>query len=141
MALDRQIREIRGRLDRRAAEFNPHDFLSTLAKNQGILGNLDKIQLESKEANDNYQEQIASVRLKNISLDKLVNYLSAIEHSDKLITVKELSIKPDNQNSLALDVKFDASTFVKVKKREGANDKKPPSRKPRPPRGRTGGTL
>ena len=131
-ALDKNIREIRSRVDERTAEFKPHDFLSTLANKEGILANLDKIELEQKEVSDVYEEQIAGVRLKHISLDKLVSYLYEIENSGQLITVKDLSIKPDSDDSRFLEVKFNASTFVKVKKKEGDAEKKQPVRKHRP---------
>ncbi|MCX6354484.1 MAG: type II secretion system protein GspM [Candidatus Aureabacteria bacterium] len=131
-ALDKNIREIRSRLEERTAEFKPHDFLSTLAKKEAILPNLDKIELEQKEVSDAYEEQIAGVRLKHISLDKLVSYLYGIENSGQLITVKDLSIKPDSDDSRFLEVKFNASTFVKLKKKEGEVEKKPPVRKHHP---------
>jgi type II secretory pathway component PulM len=130
--LDSDIKEIRSRLDERTAEFKPHDFLSTLAKNEGILPNLDKIQIEQKEVSDEYVEEMAGVRLKHISLEKLVSYLYGIENSGQLITVKDLSIKPDSNDSLSLEVRFNASTFLKVKKKEGEAEKKQPVRKHRP---------
>lgn len=129
--LDDKIKEIRTRLEARTAEFNPHDFLSTLAKNEGILPNLDKIQVEIKEAGDSYQEQIADVRLKHIPLEKLVNYLYSIENSGQMITVTDLSIKPDRDDQSLLEVRFNASTFIKLKKKENEMEaqKKQPSRK------------
>jgi len=132
--LDREIRDIRQRLDQRTAEFNPHDFLSTLAQKGGILPNLEDIKLDTTKINEIYQEDTAIVRLKNVQLEKLVNYLYEIESSGQLLTVKELSVKPDSDNSLLLDVTFDVSTFAKTKKTEGATTGKPPSKPQRPRR-------
>ena len=132
--LDREIRDIRQRLDQRTAEFNPHDFLSTLAQKGGILPNLEDIKLDVTIINENYQEDTATVRLKNVQLEKLANYLFEIENSGQLLTVKELSIKPDNENSLLLDVAFDVSTFTKTKKTNEGKGSKPPSKPQRPRR-------
>lgn len=129
--IDQEIRDIRSRLDARPAEFKPHDFLSTLARKEGILSNLDKIQLEQKEAPAGYEEQIAAVKLKHITLEKLVSYLYGIENSGQMITVKDLSVKPDSGNSLMLEAKFNASTFVKLQKKEAGMEKKPPAKKHR----------
>ncbi len=132
--LDKEIMDIRQRLDQRPAEFNPHDSLSTLAQKCGMLPNLEDIKLDTANVNENYQEDTAVVRLKNVPLEKMVNYLYEIESSGQLLTVKELSIKPDSGNSLLLDVTFDASTFTKAKKTEGATTGKQSSKPQRPRR-------
>jgi len=132
--LDKEIRDIRQRLDQRAAEFNPHDFLSTLAQKGGILPNLEDIKLDVTKINENYQEDTATVRLRNMQLEKLVNYLFEVENSGQLLTVKELSIKPDSDNSLSLDVTFDISTFTKTKKTDEGTGSKPPAKPQRPRR-------
>lgn len=132
--LDREIRDIRQRIDQRTAEFSPNDFLSTLAKNAGLFPNLDGIKPDHTKINESYGEDTATVKLKNVQLEKLVNYLYDIENSGQLLTVKELSIKPDNDNSLALDVTFDVSTFTKTKKTDEGTGSTPPSKPQRPRR-------
>lgn len=133
-ALDKEIKDIQQRLDQRTAEFNPHDFLSTLAQKSGILPNLDDIKLDVTKINEIYQEDTAAVRLKNVQLEKLVSYLFEIENAGQLLTVKELSIKPDNDNSLLLDVTFDASTFTKTKQIDEGTKGKSPAKPQRPRR-------
>ncbi len=138
-ALDKEIKEIRQRLDQRTAEFNPHDFLSKLAQKTEILPNLEDIKLDATKINEIYQEDIATVRLKNVQLEKLVSYLFEIENSDQLLTVKELSIKPDNNNSLLLDVAFDVSTFTKTKQSDEGTKGKSPVKPQRQRRRKNGG--
>lgn len=138
LALDKEIKAIRQRLDQRTAEFNPHDFLSKLAQKAGILPNLEDIKLDAAQINEIYQEDVATVRLKNVQLEKLVSYLFEIENSDQLLTVKELSIRPDNDNSLLLDVAFDASTFTKTKKTDEGTKGKSPAKSQRPKRRKNG---
>jgi type II secretory pathway component PulM len=131
LALDKEINDIRQRLDQRPAEFNPHDFLSTLAQESEILPNLEDIKLDATEINELYEEDVATVRLKNVPLEKLVSYLFEVENSDQLLTVKELSIKPDDKNSLLLNVAFDVSTFIKTKQTDEEPKKGKPPKKPR----------
>ncbi|MDD5557846.1 MAG: type II secretion system protein GspM [bacterium] len=118
--LDGEVREIQERLDRRAREFNPHDFLSTLARREGILQNLEDIKVDSSQVDERYREEIASVKLRKVSLGRLVSYLYGIENSGHLLTVKELQIKPDGADSLLMDVSFDASTFRRIEEGEAA---------------------
>jgi len=132
-ALDREIKSIQERLDQRAKEFNAHDFLgSTLAGREGVQGNVDDINVSVREASEGYQEEVATVKLRDVPLSKLVNYLYAIEHSGQLITVRELTIKPDADNSTLLDVTFDACTFRKAAGTDEKQEAAPPPRKPRP---------
>jgi type II secretory pathway component PulM len=126
--LDGEIRRVRQHIDQRTAEFSPNDFLSTLAKKAGIFPNLDGIKPDHTKINESYGEDTATVKLKNVQLEKLVNYLYDIESSGQLLTVKELSIKPDNDNSLALEVTFDVSTFTRTKKTDEGTVGKPPSK-------------
>ncbi|MEJ2744774.1 MAG: type II secretion system protein GspM [bacterium] len=132
-ALDKEINDIRQRLEQRTAEFNPHDFLSTLAQKLEILPNLEDIKLDAAQINESYEEDTATVGLKNVQLEKLVSYLFEVENSGQLLTVKELSIEPDKDNSLLLDVEFDVSTFTKSKQpvedTKGKSSKKPRRRK------------
>lgn len=136
-ALDKEINDIRERLEQRTAEFNPHDFLSTLAQKTGILSNLEDIKLDATQVNEIYEEDTATVRLKNVELEKLVSYLFQIEDSGQLLTIKELSIKPDSDNSNLLDVEFNVSTFTKTKQTD--NGTKTKGKSPTKPRRRKNG--
>jgi hypothetical protein len=114
--LDEEVKVIRERLDARQDEFNPYDFLDTLARKEGIRSNLDKITSATEAVNEKYHEDIVKIRLKNVALSKLVRYLYNIENSGQLLTVKELTIKPDRRNSMVLDANFEVSTFSRTEK-------------------------
>jgi hypothetical protein len=131
--LDKEIKAIQERLDQRAKEFNAHDFLgSTLANREGVQANVDDINVNVKEPSEGYQEEVDTVKLRTVALNKLVNYLYAIEHSGQLITVRELTIRSDAGDSLLLDVTFDACTFRKAGARDEKQEAAPVPKKPRP---------
>ena len=114
--IDGEIQNIQDRVDKRQKAFNPYDFLDKLSRREKIRSNLDKITSESEEIDENYREDIVKIRLKNVSLEKLVRFLYNIENSGQLLTVKELTIEPDRRDSELLDVKFEVSTFAKTEK-------------------------
>lgn len=118
LSLDDEIGGIRERIDERQHTFNPYDFLDTLARKEGLRVNLDKITSSTEEINEEYHEEIVTIRLKNVSLEKLVRYLYGIENSGQLLTVEKLSIEPDRRNSAYLDVEFEVSTFAKRRIKE-----------------------
>ena len=113
--LDRKVAEVRAKVDERHQTFNPYDFLDKLARKDGIRSALDKITSGSEEINEDYREEIVTIRLKGVTLNKLVRYLYDIEHSGQVLTVKSLSIEPDEENSMLLDVEFEVSTFSRNK--------------------------
>lgn len=127
------VKAVQERLAARPKEFNAHDFLSTLARREGVLPNLDDITKKTEQVNEAYQEETATVKLKKVSLGKLVSYLYGIENSGQLLTVRELEITPDRGNSLLLDVAFEASTFRQSEaKEEDRKSETAPQRKGRP---------
>lgn len=69
--------------------------------------------MEERKAQDDvkFKETKVEVRLKMVTLADTVRYLHAIEDSDRLLTVKSLSIKNRADHSNLLDVKFSVSTF------------------------------
>lgn len=133
-ALDGEIRKIHESLDQRKKEFNPYNTLNDLARREGLSSNLDRITMESKQLDEQYQEETAKVTLKRVPLNRLVGFLYDIETTSDLMTVKLLSIRADPDDSLLLDATFDASTITKGQKREGAAEKKAPAKKARPRR-------
>ncbi|HOE26262.1 MAG: type II secretion system protein M [Candidatus Aureabacteria bacterium] len=128
-ALDREIGDIRARLAQRTNEFNPYVSLSEIAREEGL--STEAIQMEKKPLEGGFQEETARVTLKRVPLARLVGYLYRIENSPDLMTVKVLSIGVDSADSHLLDVALDASTITKAERRDGADDRDAPAKKPR----------
>lgn len=88
--------------------------LETLAEETGIKDKIDSLKEKPVTNTDAevFEESSVDVRLKKISLQELVKYLSAIEnHPQKMLQLKKLSVKPRFDNKKQLDVSFTVSTY------------------------------
>ena len=87
--------------------------LLTLLESLAAASSVQVNSMEERKAQDDekYKETRVEVRLKSVSLKDTVSYLTAIESSDQLLTVKSLRIKKRSDRSNLLDVTFNVSTF------------------------------
>lgn len=86
--------------------------VESLAEQGGIKEKIDSLKEKPAAASDLFDEAAVDVRFKRISLQQLVDLLFAIEHHpDKLLRVRQLSVKPRFDNKQDLDVSFTVSTY------------------------------
>ena len=105
--------------------------LETMASQAQIKDRIASMDPKSAPPNDLYKENVVEVRLANVNLKQLVDYLFRIESSSELLKIKRLRIKVRNDDTKYLDVNFRVSSFEPLqggaKPMQAAN-----SRRPRP---------
>jgi hypothetical protein len=82
-----------------------------MASQAQIKDKITSMDPKSSPPNDLYKESVIEVRLKNINLKQLVDYLYRVERSSELLKIKRLRIKTRSDNPGYLDVNFRVSSF------------------------------
>lgn len=86
--------------------------LETLADTNGIKDKIDSIKKKDSTPSETFDESSADVRLKKVTIQQLVDFLFAIEHHpDKILRLKQLSIKTRFDNKQEMDASFTVSTY------------------------------
>lgn len=85
--------------------------LETMASQARIKDKITSMDPKSAPPNDLYKENVIEVRLANVNLKQLVDYLFRIESSGQLLKIKRLRIKVRSDNAKYLDVNFRVSSF------------------------------
>lgn len=86
--------------------------IESLAETSGIKDRIDSLKEKAAAPSDIFDEASVDVRLKKITLQQLVDFLYVIEnHPDKVLRLKQLSVKPRYDNKQDLDVSFTVSTY------------------------------
>lgn len=87
--------------------------LSQLAEEVGVSDKIKSLDSRKISSTEEFEVQGCDVRMTQISLDKLVDYLQKIEGSTKVVvTIRELQIKPRYANRDELDATVKVSTLV-----------------------------
>ncbi len=102
-ALDRMIRSGR--------HGNVLSRLEMMANQAQIKDRITSMDPKSAPPNDLYLESVIEVRLKDVNLKQLVDYLFRIERASELLKIKRLRIKTRSDNPGYLDVNFRVSSF------------------------------
>ena len=86
--------------------------LESMAEQAGIKDKIDSLKEKAAAPSDLVDEASVDVRLKRVALQQTVDFLYAIEHNpDKMLRIRQLSIKPRFDNKQELDVAFTVSTY------------------------------
>lgn len=85
--------------------------LETMANQAQVKDKITSMDPKSAPPNDLYKEDVIEIRLANVNLKQLVDYLYRIENSNQLLKIKRLRIKVRNDDAKLLDVNFRVSSF------------------------------
>ncbi|MFH0800579.1 MAG: hypothetical protein V2A66_10440 [Pseudomonadota bacterium] len=86
--------------------------IESIAESNGMKDKIDSLKEKPSAPSETFDESSVDVRLKKLSLQQAVDFLYAIEHQpDKVLRLKQLSIKTRYDNKQDLDVSFTVSTF------------------------------
>ncbi len=85
--------------------------LETMASDAQIKDRITSMDPRSTPPNDLYKETVIEVRLANVNLKQLVDYLYRIQSSPVLLKVKRLRAKTRTDDPGYLDVNFRVSSF------------------------------
>lgn len=113
-----EYEEIRGRLQavedriQQGPRGNIFTLLESLAKRSAVR--VEAMEPQAALASDRYKETKVQVVLKDVTLAQAVHYLSQIESSDQLLSVKSLRVRTRRDRPEVLDVTFTVSSFEPV---------------------------
>ena len=87
--------------------------LEALATRSGIGSNIDSLKEKPGTPGENYEELVVAVRVTNLSLNQVIEFLYGIEsQKDINLKVSRLQLKPRYDNRAQFDVTFEVSTLV-----------------------------
>jgi type II secretory pathway component PulM len=72
---------------------------------------IDSIKDRPGPPNDYYQETQVSVSVKQITIQNLISFLFDVEHTQQLLRITSLQVKPNFQDATQLNVNFVVSAF------------------------------
>ena len=104
----RQARAENDRLEQRLAnrrnDFNLFAFLEGLAGRDGVKQQIEFMRPSQKPISESYQEEQVELRLKGVSLERLVPYIYHIETAPEQVRIKRVSIRPNRRDRSLLEV-------------------------------------
>jgi len=111
MEAHKQLADIKAKLDRMEKGFSVLSFIEDLANKQNIRENIGSVKPKRIPLNDNYDENIVELKMNNVSLSELVDFIYKIENSGHLLKVKRLRIKTRYDNRDLLNVTMQVTTY------------------------------
>jgi general secretion pathway protein M len=91
-------------LRNRKQDFTLFAFLEGLAGRDGIKGQIEFMRPSVKSLGDMHQEEQVEMRLKAVSLDRLIPYLYHIEAAPEQVLIRRLTIRPQQRDKSQLEV-------------------------------------
>lgn len=88
----------------RQRDFTLFAFLEGLAGRDGIKRQIEFMRPSVKELSDTHQEEQVEMRLKGVSLERLIPYLYHIETAPEQVRIRRLTIRPQQRNQSLLEV-------------------------------------
>ena len=113
MEAHQQLVDIKQKLDRMEKGFSLLSFIEDLANKADIRENIGSVKPKKIPLNDTYDENIVELKIDNVSLSELVDFIYKIENSGQLLKVKRLRIKTRYDNRDLLNVTMQVTTYKK----------------------------
>ena len=93
-------KELRGR----QRDFTLFAFLEGLAGRDGVKSQIEFMRPSVKQLGEKHQEEQVEMRLKGVSLERLIPYLYHIEASPEQVRIRRLTIRPNQRDQSQLEV-------------------------------------
>lgn len=111
MEAHKQLTDIKEKLDQMEKGFSVLSFIEDLANKENIRENVGSMKPKKIPLNDSYDENIVELKIDNVSLSELVDFVYKIENSGHLLKVKRLLIKTRYDNHDLLNVTLQVTTY------------------------------
>jgi len=108
-----QLELIKTKLDHQKKGFSVLSFIEDLAKKENIRENIGSVKPKKLPLGDDYEENMVELKLDDITLPKLVDFIFKIENSGNILKVKRLRIKTRYNNRDLLNVTMQVTTYTK----------------------------
>ena len=111
MVAHKQLTDIKKKLDQMEKGFSVLSFIEDLANKEEIRENIGSMKPKKIPLNDDYDESIVELKMDNVSLSELIDFIYKIENSGHLLKVKRLRIKTRYDNRDLLNVTLQVTTY------------------------------
>lgn len=88
----------------RQHDFTLFAFLEGLARQEGLKQQIEFMRPSVKPLSETYEEEQVEMRLKGVSLEKLIPYLYRIETSPEQVRIRRLTIRSQQRDQSLLEV-------------------------------------
>ncbi len=113
LELKGQEREVQEQLERRLSEaFSVASVVEGMARESGIMEQVQYLKPEMAKASDKYREASVSLKAAEISPEQLVDFLYRVESSERLLRVRNLQIRTSPKEAGRLDVTLTIFTLL-----------------------------
>jgi hypothetical protein len=85
--------------------------LATLARKAGVDNHISSMTPSVNSSTAAYSEEAVEVKMDNVNLAKLVEYLYEIKQPKQFLKINRLNIKPHSNDRQQLNVSFRVSVF------------------------------
>lgn len=113
LAVSNGIREVERRLPLQN-QFSPLSFLEENATRNQIRTNIAYIRPLAPQIHEPYREIPVEVKVENVSLARIVSFLSAIENAPHTLRIKRLTMKTRFSDPAFMDLTFVVSSYEKM---------------------------
>lgn len=111
MEAHEELVDIKAKLDQMEKGFSVLSFIEDLANKENIREKIGSVKPKKIPLNESYDENIVELRMDDVTLSKLVDFIYKIENSGHLLKVKRLRIKTRFDNRDLLNVTLQVTTY------------------------------
>jgi general secretion pathway protein M len=108
-----QALDIQKKIEGRDPTFTLFSFVEERAAKAQVKGQVHSMTPSSSEGEGSLQESRVDLKLEQVSLSQLVDFLQAVESPGEAIIVKRISIQENSKTEGLLDIVMQIITFVK----------------------------
>ena len=108
-----QLQGVKASLDKRRKGFSLLSFIEDLAKKENIRENISSVKPKKIPLGEEFVENMVEIKMDDISLAKLVDFIFKIESSGHLLKVKRIRIKTRYDDRDLLHVTLQVTTFTR----------------------------
>ena len=112
-ALSSGIQKIERRLPTQN-QFSPLSFLEENATKNQMRANIAYIRPLPPQVHEPYREIPVEVKVENVSLARMISFLSAIENAPHTLRIKRLTMKTRFSDPALMDITFVVSSYEKI---------------------------
>ena len=90
--LSRKLEKLQHQIASQPKDFVPVRFLENLIEQCRLSDHITSLETQSQSLDDNYSESTVTIELNNVTLKKLVHFLSSLRSATSLLQIKNLNI-------------------------------------------------
>lgn len=111
--LKRRQGEITRLIQQRERGFSLFSFLEQQADGVKLKNRVAYMKPSTSELDDNLQESAVEMKMEQITLGQLVDFLASVESADRVVLIKRLAVQKNKKESDLLDMVVNIVTFEK----------------------------